>query len=98
MCESRGGRPGSPSLISPTIAVGVSSSEREDNTELWSCVRVEVAVLRSPSLISPTLSVGVSNIQPTPNAPRLSLNYTMMTMWSSMSSDVGLTGHVRDKL
>ena len=40
----------SPSLISPTVSVDVFSHiEREDNTELRSCVKVEVDVLSSRS-------------------------------------------------
>ena len=41
---------GSPSLIIPMVFVAVNNIERRTAPELWSCVRVEVAVLGSHSL------------------------------------------------
>ena len=48
LCESRGGRPGLPSLISLMVSVDVKQhSTNHDQTEVRSCVKVEVAVLGS---------------------------------------------------
>ena len=54
LCESRGGRPWLPSLLSLIVWVDVKQHERRKN-----CVKVEVAVLGSPSLIVPMVSVDV---------------------------------------
>ena len=56
LCESRGGRPGLPSLPNkPTVSVDV---KQHSTTTYWSCVKVEVAVLGLPSLPNkPTVSV-----------------------------------------
>ena len=48
LCESRGGRPGFPSLISRTVSVDVKHHVyvvAHTPTELRSCVKVEMAVL-----------------------------------------------------
>ena len=60
-CESRGGRPGLPSLISLTVSMDVKqhSTNESESSEPRSCVKVEVSVLGSPSLISLTVSVDV---------------------------------------
>ena len=47
LCESRGGRPGLPVLMSLMVSVDVK--QRWTISELRSCVKVEVAVLGSPS-------------------------------------------------
>ena len=46
-CESRGGHPGIPSLIVPMVSVDVKQHSTTALSELWSCVKVEVAVLGS---------------------------------------------------
>ena len=60
--ESRGEHPGllSPSLIVRRVSVDVNNTELEHSqTELRSCVKIEVAVLGSPSLIVRTVSVDI---------------------------------------
>ena len=58
LCESRGGRPGLPVPNSPYGLCGRKATLKPQS-ELWSCVKVEVAVLSSPSLIVRTVSVDV---------------------------------------
>ena len=59
MCESRGGRPGLPVLMSLMVSVDVKQHSTSHDSELRSCVKVEVAVLGSPSLKVRTVSVDV---------------------------------------
>ena len=62
LCESRSGRPGFPV---PNSQYGLNESkatfeeEKENTSELRSCVKVEVDVLGSPSLIVSTVSMKV---------------------------------------
>ena len=52
LCESRGERPGLPVPNKPTVSVDVNQHSTSHDSELRSCVKVEVAVLGSPSLIN----------------------------------------------
>ena len=56
LCESRGGRPGLSVPNSPYGLYGHKATVEEEEgrpfySEVWSCEKVEVAVLGSPSLI-----------------------------------------------
>ena len=55
LCESRGDRPG----LSRPLWFSVDVKQHWTDTELWSCVKVEMAVLGSPSLIVLVVSVDV---------------------------------------
>ena len=59
LCENRGGRLGLPAFNSPSGLCGRKATPNCSVSELRSCVKVEVAVLRSPSLIVFMVSVNV---------------------------------------
>ena len=59
LCENGGGRPGLPVPNSPSGLCGRKATSEEVQTELRSCVKVEVAVLGSPSRTVRTVSVDV---------------------------------------
>ena len=53
LCESRGGRPGLPSLIVLVVSVGVKQQWKKNlkKTELGNCLKEELDDLDDPSLI-----------------------------------------------
>ena len=65
LCKGRGGRPGLPVPNSPYDLCGRKEilNSNSENSELRSCVKVEVAILGSPSLIVLAVSVDVKQHQ-----------------------------------